>query len=141
MIGLAGCTLFSEKKVPTLATSTSAEQHERLLWQMVQKQQWNKITPLFSTTLIWHIDGKKLSSDQVVPYLQSLNLKDAVVSDASIQPNGQDMIVTYNLQLSGANAALQNYSVFSIWQQLKNGGYVMVAHSQHALPAASASLR
>ncbi len=57
-----GCTIYGEKKPPTLASTTSAEQYERILWQMVQKQQWNKISPLFSTTLVWNVDGKSLGS-------------------------------------------------------------------------------
>src|SRR5271154_2873965 len=78
------CTIYGEKKPPTLASTTSAEQYERILWQMVQKQQWNKISPLFSTTLVWNVEGKSLSSGQVVPWLQSLNLKDALVTNASV---------------------------------------------------------
>jgi len=134
-IGILGCTLYPEKTPPTLATTTSAEQHERILWQMVQKQQWDKISPLFATTLIWNANGKSLTSDQVVPYLKSLNLKDAVVRDASIQPNGPDMTVTYTLQISSASGAPQEFSVFSVWQQLKKGGYILIAHSQQSLTA------
>jgi hypothetical protein len=128
--GGVGCTLYSEKKPPTLASTTSAEQHERILWQMVEKQQWNKIPPLFATTLVWSVNGKPLGADQVVPYLQSLGLKDAVVREASVQPNGPDMTVSYTLQISEANGAPQEFSVFSVWQQLKGGGYVLIAHSQ-----------
>jgi outer membrane PBP1 activator LpoA protein len=134
---MAGCTLYGPKNPPTLASTTSAEQHERILWQMVQKQQWEKIGPLFSTTLVWDVNGKALASDQVVPYLKSLNLKDAVVSNASIQPNGPDMTVSYTLQLSADAGALQQFSVLSVWQQLKNGGYVLIAHSQQPQPGTS----
>jgi hypothetical protein len=136
--GAAGCTLFPEKNPPTLASTTSAEQHERILWQMAQKQQWNKISPLFSTTLVWNVDGKALTGDQVIPYLKSLDLKDAVVREASIQPNGVDMTVSYTLQLSGASGAAQEFSVFSVWQQVKGGGYMLIAHSQQARVASSA---
>jgi hypothetical protein len=115
-----GCTIYAEKKPPTLASTTSAEQHERILWQMAQKQQWNKISPLFSTTLVWNVDGK------------SLNLKDAVITNASVQPNGPDMTVAYTLQLSQANGAVQNLTALSVWQQVKNGSYILIAHSQQA---------
>jgi hypothetical protein len=135
--GMAGCTLYGAKNPPTLASTTSAEQHERILWQMVQKQQWERIAPLLSTTLVWDVNGKALASDQVVPYLKSLNLKGAVVGNASIQPNGPDMTVSYTLQLSAGNGALQEFSVFSVWQQLKNGGYILTAHSQQAQPGTS----
>ncbi len=133
--GATGCTIYGEKKPPTLASTTSAEQYERILWQMAQKQQWNKISPLFSTTLVWNVDGKSLNSGQVVPWLQSLNLKDAIVNNASIQPNGPDITVAYNLQLSQTNGTVQNLTVLSVWQQMKNGSYILIAHSQQ--PASS----
>jgi len=137
--GISGCTLFPAKNPPTLATTTSAEQHERILWRMAQKQQWDKIAPLLSATLIWSVDGRKLAADQVVPYLKSLDLKDAQVRDASFQPNGADMTVSYTLELSGATGALREFSVFSVWQQLKNGGYVLIAHSQQGQPGSSSA--
>jgi len=141
--GMAGCTLYGAKNPPTLASTPSAEQHERILWQMVQKQQWDKIAPLFSTTMVWSVDGRRLASDGVVPYLKSLSLKDAQVREASFAPNGADMTVSYTLQLSGASGALQEFSAFSVWQQLKNGGYVLIAHSQESEPGnpAAASAR
>jgi hypothetical protein len=142
-LGATGCTLYPEKNPPTLANTTSAEQHDRILWQMAQKQQWDKISPLFSATLVWNVNGKSLNASQVVPYLQSLNLKDVVVRDASIQPNGANMTVTYTLQISSANGTTQDFSVFSVWQQIKGGGYILIAHSQQAQPGPStnASLR
>jgi hypothetical protein len=133
-----GCTLYGEKKPPTLASTTSAEQYERIMWQTVQKQQWNKISPLFSTTLVWNADGKSLNSGQVVPWLQSLNLKDAVVTNASVQPNGPDMTVSYTLQISNANGNVQNLTALSVWQQMKNGSYILIAHSQQIQAQAGA---
>ncbi len=32
-----GCTLYGEKKPPTLASTTSAEQYERIYWQSCAK--------------------------------------------------------------------------------------------------------
>jgi hypothetical protein len=139
-----GCTLYGEKKPPTLANTTSAEQYERIMWQMVAKQQWNKISPLLSTTLVWNVDGKSLNSGQVVPWLQSLNLKDAVITNASVQPNGPDMTVAYTLQLSGTmkespSGTVIGYSALSVWQQTKakGGGWILIAHSQEPTFAAS----
>jgi hypothetical protein len=134
-----GCTIYGEKKSPRLANTTSAEQYERILWQMAQKQQWNKISPLFSTTLVWNVDGKSLGSGQVVPWLQSLNLKDAVVNNTSVQPNGPDMTVAYTLQISNASGNVQNLTVLSVWQQMKNGSYILIAHSQQPASSTAAS--
>ncbi len=82
-------------------------------------------------------DEKRLASNQVVPYLKSLDLKDAQVREASFEPNGADMTVSYTLELAGASGGLREFSVFSVWQQLKNGGYVLIAHSQQAQPGSS----
>ena len=138
-----GCTFYAEKKPATLVSTTSAEQYERILWQMVEKQQWNKISPLLSTTLVWNADGKSLGPDHLVPYLQSLNLKDALVTNASVSPNGNDMTVVYTLQYSSSadqKGCGNTYSAFSVWQQMKNGTYILIAHSQQpacGLPAAT----
>ena len=135
--GSIGCTLYPEKKPPTLASTTSAEQHDRIFWEMVQKQQWDKVSPLLSKTLVWNVNGRTLNNDQVVPYLRSLSLKEVVVRDAAIQPNGPDMTVTYTLQISAADGTPQDFSVFSVWQQLKGGNYILIAHSQQPQAASS----
>ncbi len=131
-MSMAGCTLFPEKQPATLATTTSAEQHERILWQMVEKQQWGKISPLLSPTLVWNVDGKSLSRDQVVAYLRSLQLTEAAVRDVSVQPNGPDMTVAYTLE-STAGTSSKGCSglktALSVWQQVKGGGWVLIAHS------------
>jgi hypothetical protein len=128
-----GCTLFPPKNPPTLATTTSAAEHDRILWQMVQKRQWNEIPRLFSTTLVWNAAGKSLRADQVVPYLQSLQLTEAAVRDAAVEPNGPDMTVAYTLEESNAAATkgcVGLDTAMSVWQQVKGGGYVLIAHSE-----------
>ncbi len=129
---VTGCTLYPEKKPPTLANTTSAEQHDRILWELAQKQQWSKIAPLLATNILWNVDGKPLNGGQVVGYLQALNLKDAVIRDAQVQPNGPDMTVSYTLQIAAAGGAPIEFSAFSVWQQLKDGNYILIAHSQQS---------
>jgi hypothetical protein len=126
-----GCTIYGEKKPPTLKSTTSAEQYERIFWQMVEKQQWNKMPGLFSTTLVWNAAGKSLSSAEVVPYLQSLNIKDVVITDVSVQPNGPDMTVAYTLQYSGKSGqgCVGQMRALSVWQQVR-GSYILIAHSE-----------
>jgi hypothetical protein len=138
-----GCTLYAPKNPPTLKSTTSAEQYERIMWQMVEKQQWNKISPLFSTTMVWHVDGKSLGPDQVVPYLQSLKLKDAVVTNVSVHPNGPDMTVAYTLQFSnnaGSAGCTADYLVLGVWQQMKDGSYILTAHSEQRTGGTCAAL-
>ena len=133
-----GCTVYPEHKNPTLGTTTSAEQHERILWQMAAKQQLDKIQPLLAENLIWNVPGKSLRRDEVGPYLQTLNLKDAVVRDVIVKPNGPDMTVAYTLEISTSNAAAQDFSALSVWQETKGGGWILIAHSQQLVVACAA---
>jgi len=34
-VGMSGCTIYGEKKPPTLQNTTSAEQYERIFWSSV----------------------------------------------------------------------------------------------------------
>jgi hypothetical protein len=132
---MVGCTLFPAKTPPTLATTTSAADHDRILWQLVRKQQWSQIPPLLSTTLVWNMDGKSLRADQVVPYLQSLKLTEAAVTEATVEPNGPDMTVAYTLEetnVADSKGCVDLRAAMSVWQQVKGGGYVLIAHSEQA---------
>jgi hypothetical protein len=128
-LGIAGCTLFPEQKSPTLAQTTSAEQNERIFWQMVRKQQWTKLEPLLAANVVWTLPGKTLTRDQIVPYLQGLSITDYTMTDATVKPNGPDMTVSYTLQLSAGSGAPKTISVVSVWQQVK-GGWIMTLRSE-----------
>ena len=131
---LVGCTLYPEKKPVSVQTTTSAEQYERLFWQMTKKQQWNKTTPLLATNVVWSLPGRTLHHDEVVTYLQQQQAKDYAVRDVAVQPNGADMTVTYTLDRADANGNVQRSAAVTVWQQLKSG-WVMILHTEQ--PASS----
>lgn len=128
---LTGCTIFPEQKNPTLAQTTSAEQNERIFWQMVRKQQWAQLEPLLAANVVWTLPGKVLTREQIVPYLQGLYLGDSTITSVTVKPNGPDMTVAYTLQIQTAGAA-RSVAVVSVWQQVKSG-YIMVLRSEHPL--------
>ena len=128
-LGLAGCTIFPEQKSPTLAMTTSAEQNERIFWQMVHKQEWAKLQPLLAANVVWTLPGKTLTRDEIVPYLQGLPAGDYVIGAVTLKPNGPDMTVAYTMQMGAAGGATKSVSVVSVWQQVK-GGYVMTVRSE-----------
>lgn len=130
MVATAGCTLYPDKS-PSVKTTTSAEQDERLSWQMVRSQHWADLQPLLAANVVWTLPGKTLSRDDVVPYLKTLSVSDYTIRDLSVKPNGPDMTVAYTMQVS-SNGTSQEYSVVSVWQQVKNG-QVLILRSQ--LPA------
>src|SRR5271155_1859439 len=101
-VGISGCTIYGEKKPPTLKTTTSAEQYERLFWAAVKEKNWVQVPGLLGANVMYSVGGKVLSSDQVVPYLQGVNIVDSTISGMVVKPNGPDMTLSYTLQLSSA---------------------------------------
>jgi len=139
-LGLAGCTIFPEAKTPTLANTTSAEQNERIFWQMARRQQWAKLEPLLAANAVWTLPGKTLDRDQIVPYLQTLGDGDSTITGLIVKPNGPDMTLTYSLQRSAKAGAAKagilgnaaNFTVVSVWQQVKSGWVLIFRAEQPA---------
>jgi hypothetical protein len=127
--GISGCTVWGAKKHPTLQSTTSAEQHERIVWDNIRAQNWNKITPLLAANVVYAVGGKVLTRDQIVPYLQSEKIRDFVISGMAVKPNGPDMTLDYNLQLSSPGGKTQSLIAVSVWQQLGTG-WVLIVHAE-----------
>jgi hypothetical protein len=128
-VGLSGCTIYGEKKQPTLQSTTSAEQFERLFWSAVKAKNWQQIPGMLAANVVYHVGDKILSKDQVVPYLQGLNIADFTITNMVVKPNGVDMTLSYTLQLSSATG-LQTFTAISVWQQVAKGS-ILIAHAQH----------
>ena len=129
LFGLSGCTVFGVKNPPTLKSTTSAEQYERLYWAAVKARQWPKIPTFLAANVAYGAAGKVMARDHVVPYLQSLNLTDFTVTGLTVKPNGPDMTLTYTLQLSTGTGPMQTVNVISVWQQVAQG-YIMTVHTE-----------
>jgi hypothetical protein len=131
--GLSGCTFYGEKKPPTIRSTTSAEQFERLFWSAVKAKNWQQIPGMLAANVTYYAGGRILSKDQVVPYLQGLNITDFTITNMAVKPNGVDMTLTYTLQLSSATG-LQTFTVISSWQQVSQGLILIVHTEQPQLP-------
>jgi hypothetical protein len=127
-VGLSGCTIYGEKK-PTLQSTTSAEQFERLFWSAVKAKNWQQLPGMLAANVVYQVGGKILCKDQVVPYLQGLNLADFSISSMVVKPNGVDMTLSYTLQLSPAGGSVQTFTAISVWQQAAQG-WILIAHAE-----------
>jgi hypothetical protein len=127
-VGLSGCTIYGEKK-PALKSTTSSEQFERLFWSAVKAKNWQQLPGTLAANVMYHVGAKVLSKDQVVPYLQGLNITDFTITNMVVKPNGIDMNLSYTLQLSSANGPLQTLTAVSVWQQAAQG-WILIAHTQ-----------
>ncbi len=137
-VGMSGCTIYGEKKPPTLKSTTSAEQYERIFWSAVKAKNWQQIPGLLAANVAYSVGGKVLSKDQVTPYLQAANIADFNISGMVVKPNGADMTLTYTLQLSPAGGPVQTYTAISVWQQVAQG-WILIVHTEQPQTAASSN--
>jgi hypothetical protein len=127
--GLSGCTIYGAKNPPTLKSTTSAEQYERLYWDAVKAKNWPQIPGFLGANVVYSVGGKALSKDQVVPYLQGANVADFTITGMAVKPNGPDMTLTYTLQLSSGGASVQTFNAVSVWQQVAQG-LILIVHTE-----------
>ncbi len=130
LVGLTGCTFYGEKKPPTIKSTTSAEQYERIFWSTVKAKNWQQLPGLLAANVMYNVGGKVLSKDQLIPYLQGLNLADFTITGMVVKPNGPDMTLNYTLQLSSAGGPLQTYTAISVWQQVAQGNWILTVHTE-----------
>jgi ATP/ADP translocase len=126
---LSGCTIYGVKNPPTLKTTTSAEQYERIFWSAVKAKNWQQVPGMLAANVMYSAGGKVLAKDQVVPYLQGLNLTDFAITGMVVKPNGPDMTLNYTLQLSTAGGPPQILSAISVWQQVAQG-WILTVHTE-----------
>ena len=128
-LGLSGCTVWGAKNPPTLKSATSAEQYEKIFWDKARDGQWKDISPLLGSNIVYAVSGQIVSRDQIIPYLQSRNIKDFVIGQMTAHSNGPDMTVSYTIQLSGKQGETQNLIAVSVWQQVL-GSWILIAHTE-----------
>ena len=129
VMSLSGCTIYGAKNPPTLKTTTSAEQYERIFWSTVKAKNWQQVPGMLAANVMYSVGGKVLSKDQVVPYLQGLNVSDFTISGMVVKPNGPDMTLSYTLQLPSAGGQTQTFAAISVWQQV-NSGWILIAYCE-----------
>ncbi len=129
LVSLTGCTFFGEKNPPSLKSTSSAEQYERILWSTVKDKKWQQIPGLLAENLMYSVNGKVLSKDQVIPYLQGLHIADSTITEMVAKPNGPDMTLHYTLQLSSAGGPPQTVTAVSVWQQV-GSNWILIAHME-----------
>jgi hypothetical protein len=126
---LSGCTVYGVKNPPTLKSTTSAEQYERIFWAKVRDRKWQEITALLGPNVIYAVSGKVLGRDEIVPYLQALKIRDFSIVDMAVRPNGPDMTLSYNIQFSSPDGKMQSFLAVSVWQQVR-GGWILIVHTE-----------
>lgn len=128
---VSGC--FREPSKPSWSTASGAEQYERLMWQAIRGQDWREVeyhlAPAFAGV---NAAGQRFDRSGWMEYRKANRITDFSLGEVTVQPNGPDMVLTYNLGLtfsSNATAPVGELSIMSVWQQVK-GGWVLISQSE-----------
>jgi len=109
--------------------ATGAEQYERLLWQAVHDKKWDEVEHHLAPAFVGvNSTGQKFDRAGWVEYWKGRPTADASLGELTVQPDGADMVVSYEMNLSGGSSSTTGMQVVSIWQQLK-GGWVLIAQT------------
>jgi hypothetical protein len=129
-MGLSGCTVYGVKNPPTLKSTTSAEQYQRLFWSAVKAKNWQPLPGMLAANVMYSAGGKVMSKDEVLTYLRGLNVADFTITGLEVKPNGPDMTLSYTLQLPSATGQTQTLQAIAVWQQVSSG-WILTAYCEH----------
>lgn len=125
---LAGC--WKEPGKFNWKNAPGAEEYERLMWEAIRQKEWNDMENHLAPAFVGvNANGQKFDRVGWVEYWKGTQVTDFSLGEFTTQPDGPDMVVTYELNLKGASSApMSAVRVISVWQQVKNG-WVLTAQS------------
>jgi hypothetical protein len=134
---LTGCTIYGEKKPPTVASTTSAEQLERIYWDSVKKGNWQQVVALQGPSVLFtNRAGDHLSGPQWTDFLKQNPPSEYMIGAVEVRPQGADMVLSYFASVTSKNSTSPvELAVVSVWQQV-GANLLMVAHSETPRTAA-----
>ncbi len=129
-----GCNMWS-KPASGWTGATGGEQIEQLFWKDVQGKNWAEVDRHIAATFAGTSAAGTMDRAAFLQQLQSAALTDFSLSECSSHLNGADVMITCTIRANKGGRNVTSASL-SVWQQLKKG-WIMVAHSESPLPAAS----
>lgn len=95
------------------------------MWQAIREKAWNEVNHHLAPAFVGvSASGQKFDNVGWVEYWKGLQVTDFSLGELTVEPEGPDMVVSYELHLAGASAASASGSsvrIVSVWQQLKKG--------------------
>jgi hypothetical protein len=123
-ISTTGCTIYGAKNPPTLKSTTSAEQYQRLFFQAVKAKNQQQLPGMLAANVMYSANGKVMNKEETLAYLQGLNLGDFTMTNVVVKPNGPDMTLSFTLQQN-----TQTMHAIAVWQQVSSG-WILTAYCE-----------
>ena len=128
---ITGCTVYPDKKPPTTASTTSAEQLERIYWDAVKAGEWPKAQALQGPSVLFtNRNGEHLSGQQWLDWLKQNPPAEYLIGAVQVTPQGPDVLVSYFASVTSKGSTTPvELAVVSGWQKV-GMNLVMVVHSE-----------
>ena len=131
LLTVIGCTVFPEKKHPSLDSTTSAEQTERIFWRAAVEKDFSTVTNLISSQAVFvEQDGSRLTREQFLERLKAAPPVDYALGQVTVRPQGNDMLLTYPASVQQSKNVTVMVTILSVWQQTKNSKWTLMARSE-----------
>jgi len=129
----SGCNLWNQPRSANWKNATGSEQLERLMWKAIYDKDWALVERHLAPVFVGAGPrGETLDRASWIEYWKQAQVQDFSMGEFSSQPDGTDMVSTYDLHLTGketGQAALtRGLRIVSVWQELK-GGWVLTSQS------------
>ena len=130
----AGCTMFKEKPASTFAEATGGEGLERVFWKNLAAANWTEVDRAMAGNYAGVSANGALDKATALEQYRKWQLKDFSIGDLKTEMNGNTIVVTYTVTLSGTAGSqplpTEAQRMMSVWQQQKSG-WVEIAHSSN----------
>lgn len=128
---LTGC--WKQPSKYNWGNAPGAEQHERLMWQAIHDKDWSGVESHLAPVFVG-VDAHGRNYDHAgwLALWKSVQLRDFSLGEVTVEPEGMDMVVTYEMRLNGEESGQPlpdvPIRVVSVWQQLKKS-WVLISQS------------
>lgn len=144
------CTFYGEHPARTLTEATGGEGLERVFWKEVVAGNWVEVERALASNYVGVTPGGTLDREATIAQYRQWQLKSYSLGDVKTEMNGNTIVVTYTITLSGTlGGALSGTAangtagsgdsssqplpsapqhMMTVWQQQKDG-WVCIAHS------------
>lgn len=127
---LCGCTAGHPPESQQWKEATGAEAHERLWWKAVQDKDFptaeRRLAPIYTLVTTAGIADR----ERAVQYFRSLDLTSINFADVQVQPEGNDLVVSYVATVQArSSSAPQRYYMVTVWQHVEHG-WIAIEHSE-----------
>lgn len=120
-----GCTVYKDKPAKNFAGATGGEGLEQVFWKNIKDKNWPEIERAMASNFAGSGPEGKMDATGWLAQLKQLDLKDYSIGDLRVELNGDTVVVTYDISMTGTRngQALMAAPVhrMSVWQQQKSG--------------------